>query len=51
MRYKVEIKTVKGVTIVWTNGGIGYSEAELPRLESKIKADKRISEHKIIKTK
>ena len=48
MTFKVEIKTTKGVTCEWVNGGIGYTENELVRVEKKIKNDPRIVEYKII---
>lgn len=47
-RYFVELKTIKKDQLLWLNGGVGYTEDELPRLIRKIKNDKRILEYRII---
>ena len=48
MRYTVRIKTNRGTTIHWINGGVGYTEEELKRVMKKIANDKRIVEYKVI---
>lgn len=47
-RYFVELKTIKKDQLLWLNGGVGYTEDELPRLIRKIKNDKRILEYRIL---